>query len=163
MPALLDTHSTQAHYTGYVGINDDERASEKKLFEAESPDEADDGFDAAETGIDPIQNLLNQRHPRIRLHRETLNLLQRAGAINARQGVHDFCNEAIRYVVLSGEAAMVTFADLHAVSAAMDARLDELNVILLRLHQSVADLSLMVEQGRIIGAYGERLKKLAEK
>jgi hypothetical protein len=45
----------------------------------------------------------------------------------------------------------------------MDARLDELSVILLRLHQSVGDLSLIVEQGRIIGAYGERLKRLAEK
>ena len=157
---------------------DDERLLEKTLAESgpagansmpkgeEAPapildSEAD--IESAQASIDPIQSLLNQRHPRIRLHRETLHLLQRVGAINGHLGVHDFCNEAIRYVVLSREAAAVTFSDLHAVSAAMDARLDELSVVLLRLHQSVADLSLIVEQDRIIGAYGERLKKLTDK
>lgn len=156
----------------------DERLLEKTLLEAgpatpntmprsekaPSPEmDADTDIEATEVGVDPVQSLLNQRHPRIRLYRETLNLLQRVGAINGRHGVHDFCNEAIRYVVLSREAGTVTFTDLHAVSAAMDARLDELSVILLRLHQSVGDLSLIVEQERIIGAYGERLKRLAEK
>lgn len=146
-----------------MATHDDEQQFDRKDSRSESSDETAADFEATDESIDPIQSLLNQRHPRIRLRRETLNLLQRVGAINRHQSVYDFCNEAIRYVVLSGEAAMVTFADLHAVSAAMDARLDELNVILLRLHQSVADLSLMVEQDRIIGAYGERLKKLAEK
>ena len=158
-----------------MDAHDDERLLEKILSEAgpatanrmpwseKSPapgTDADTDTDAAEPGVDPIQSLLGQRHPRIRLHRETLNLLQRVGAIN---GVHDFCNEAIRYVILSREAGTVTFTDLHAVSAAMDARLDELSVILLRLHQSVGDLTLIVEQERIIGAYGERLRRLAEK
>ena len=161
-----------------MDAHDDERLFEKTLLEAgsatanamslseEAPSpgmDADTDIEAAEVGVDPVRSLLNQRHPRIRLYRETLNLLQRVGAINGRHGVHDFCNEAIRYVVLSREAGTVTFTDLHAVSAAMDARLDELSVILLRLHQSVGDLSLIVEQERIIGAYGERLKRLAEK
>ena len=161
-----------------MDAHDDERLLEKTLMGAGAATantmsrtekalapgtDADTDTEAAEAGVDPVQSLLNQRHPRIRLHRETLDLLQRVGAINGHQGVHDFCNEAIRYVVLSHEAATVTFTDLHAVSAAMDARLDELSVILLRLHQSVADLSLIVEQDRIIGAYGERLKRLAEK
>jgi hypothetical protein len=161
-----------------MDAHDDERLFEKtpldagpatanpmtRSEEAPSPGrDADTDTEDAESGVDPVQSLLNQRHPRIRLHRETLNLLQRVGAINGHHGVHDFCNEAIRYVVLSREAATVTFTDLHAVSAAMDARLDEMSVILLRLHQSVADLSLIVEQERIIGAYGERLKRLADK
>lgn len=161
-----------------MDAHDDERLFEKTLLEtgsatanamplseeAPSPEmDADTGIEATEVGVDPVQSLLNQRHPRIRLYRDTLNLLQRVGAINGCHGVHDFCNEAIRYVVLSREAGTVTFTDLHAVSAAMDARLDELSVILLRLHQSVGDLSLIVEQERIIGAYGERLKRLAEK
>lgn len=161
-----------------MDAHDDERLFEKTVLEAgsatanamplseEAPSpemDADTDIEATEVGVDPVQSLLNQRHPRIRLYRETLNLLQRVGAINGRHGVHDFCNEAIRYVVLSRESGTVTFTDLHAVSAAMDARLDELSVILLRLHQSVGDLSLIVEQERIIGAYGERLKRLAEK
>lgn len=161
-----------------MDAHDDERLFEKTLLEAGSATanamslseeasspgmDADTDIEAAEVGVDPVRSLLNQRHPRIRLYRETLNLLQRVGAINGRHGVHDFCNESIRYVVLSREAGTVTFTDLHAVSAAMDARLDELSVILLRLHQSVGDLSLIVEQERIIGAYGERLKRLAEK
>ena len=157
-----------------MDAHDDERLFEKTLLEAgsatanamslseEAPSPGMDAdTEAAEVGVDPVRSLLNQRHPRIRLYRETLNLLQRVGAINGRHGVHDFCNESIRYVVLSREAGTVTFTDLHAVSAAMDARLDELSVILLRLHQSVGDLSLIVEQERIIGAYGERLKKLS--
>jgi hypothetical protein len=161
-----------------MDAHDDERLLEKILSEAgpatantmprseKAPALGTDAAmdtDAAEPGVDPVQSLLNQRHPRIRLHRETLNLLQRVGAINGHHGVHDFCNEAIRYVILSREAGTVTFTDLHAVSAAMDARLDELSVILLRLHQSVGDLTLIVEHERIIGAYGERLKRLAEK
>ncbi len=141
----------------------DEQQLDRSDTGSESADETAADFEAADESIDPIQRLLNQRHPRIRLRRETLNLLQRVGGINQHQSVHDFCNEAIRYVVLSREAGMATFTDLHAVSAAMDARLDELSVILLRLHQAVADLSLMVEQDRIIGAFGERLKKLTEK
>jgi hypothetical protein len=161
-----------------MDAHDDERLLEKTLLEAGPATantmlrsekalapgtDADTDTDAAEPGVDPIQSLLSQRHPRIRLHRETLNLLQRVGAINGHHGVHDFCNEAIRYVILSREAGTVTFTDVHAVSAAIDARLDELSVILLRLHQSVGDLTLIVEQERIIGAYGERLKRLAEK
>lgn len=146
-----------------MDAQDHEQAFDDKVPPSESLDEIAADFEATDEGIDPIQGLLNQRHPRIRLHRETLDLLQRVGAINPHQSVHDFCNEAIRYVVLSGEAGMATFTDLHAASAAMDARLDELSVILLRLHQSVADLSLIVEQDRIIGAFGERLKRMAEK
>ncbi len=146
-----------------MDAHDDEQVFDEKLSKSKSPDETAADFEAIDEGIDPIQSLLNQRHPRVRLHRETLHLLQRVGAINGHQSVHDFCNEAIRYIVLSREAGMVTFTDLHAVSAAVDARLDELSVILLRLHQSVADLSLIVEQDRIIGAYGERLKRMAEK
>lgn len=141
----------------------DKQQFDRKGTGPESSDETAADFEATDEGIDPIQSLLNQRHPRIRLRRDTLNLLQRAGGINQRQSVHDFCNEAIRYVVLSRETGMATFTDLHAVSAAMDARLDELSVILLRLHQSVADLSLLVEQDRIIAAFGERLKKLTDK
>ncbi len=146
-----------------MDVHDDEQVVDRKLAKSGSADETAAEFDAADEGIDPIQSLLNQRHPRIRLRRETLNLLQRVGAINRHQSVHDFCNEAIRYVVLSREAGMATLTDLHAVSAAMDSRLDELSVILLRLHQSVADLSLLVEQDRIIGAFGERLKTLTNK
>lgn len=146
-----------------MDVHDDEQVVDRKIAKSQSPDGAEADIEGAEEGIDPIQSLLNQRHPRIRLRRETLNLLKRVGAISQRQSVHDFCNEAIRYVVLSREAGMATFTDLHAVSAAMDARLDELSVILLRLHQSVADLSLLVEQERIIGAFGERLKKLTAK
>lgn len=145
-----------------MNVHDDQRAIDRKLARSQSPDETAAEFEAADEGIDPIQSLLNQRHPRIRLRRETLNLLQRVSAINGHQSVHDFCNEAIRYVVLSREARMATLTDIHAVSAAMDARLDELSVILLRLHQSVADLSLLVEQNRIIGAFGECLKKLTD-
>jgi hypothetical protein len=154
-----------------MDARDDERSFDKTLHEARLAAEvaptpafdAEADVEAPDTGVDPVQSLLNQRHPRIRLHRETLDLIQRVGAINGHQGVQDFCNEAIRYVILSGEAAMVTFTDLHAVSAAMDARLDELSIVLLRLHQSIADLALIVEQDRIIGAYGERLKRMAEK
>lgn len=141
----------------------DEQQFDRKETGSESSDETAPDFEATDESIDPIQVLLNQRHPRIRLRRETLNLLQRVGGINHHQSVHDFCNEAIRYVVLSREAGMATFTDLQAVSAAMDSRLDELSVILLRLHQSMADLSLLVEQDRIIGAFGERLKKLTDK
>ena len=142
-----------------MDARDDEQSADKltEEFDGETDVEPTD------TAIDPVQSLLNQRHPRIRLHRETLNSLQRVGAINRHQSVHDFCNEAIRYVVLSREAGTVTFTDLHAVSAALDARRDELSVILLRLHQSIADLSLIVEQDRIIGAFGERLKTLDRK
>ena len=143
--------------------HDDENVFDAKLSKPESPEETAADSEATNEGIDPIQSLLKQRHPRIRLRRETLNLLQRVGAINRHQSVHDFCNEAIRYVVLSREAGTVTFTDLHAASAALDARLDELSVILLRLHQSVADLSLLVEQDRIIGSFGERLEKLNDK
>ena len=142
-----------------MDARDDEQSPDKTTAEFDVETEVE----PVDSGIDPVQGLLNQRHPRIRLHRETLNLLQRVGAINAHQSVHDFCNEAIRYVVLSREAGTVTFADLHATSAAMDARLDELSLILLRLHQAIADLSLLVEQDRIIGAFGERLRKLTEK
>jgi len=114
-----------------------------------------------ESGVDPIQTLLNRRYPRIALHRDTLRLLQRVEWLNRNQGVNDFCNDAIRYVILAREAGTVTFNDLHAVSAALDARLDEVNVILLHLHQAVGDLSIIVEHQRLIGAYGERLKQAA--
>lgn len=146
-----------------MDVHDDEQQFDRRDSEPKSHDEAAADFEVTDESIDPIQSLLNQRHPRIRLRRETLKLLQRVGGINQHQGVHDFCNEAIRYVVVSREAGMATFTDLHAVSAAMDARLDELSVILLRLHQAVADLSLLVEQDRIIGAFGERLNKLTDK
>lgn len=146
----MDAHGDEQQF--------DRRDSRSKLCDEIAAD-----FEATDESIDPIQSLLNQRHPRIRLRRETLNLLQRVGGINQHQSVHDFCNEAIRYVVLSREAGMATLTDLHAASAALDARLDELSVILLRLHQSMADLSLLVEQDRIIGAFGERLKKLTDK
>ena len=146
-----------------MDVHDDANVIDEKLSKLESPEETVADFEATDESMDPIQSLLNQRHPRIRLRRETLNLLQRVGAISQHQSVHDFCNEAIRYVVLSREAGIVTFTDLHAASAALDARLDELSVILLRLHQSMADLSLLVEQDRIMGAFGERLKKLNDK
>jgi len=121
-------------------------------------DVEDEPFDE-EPGVDPIQTLLNQRYPRIALHRDTLRLLQRVEWLNRNQGVNDFCNDAIRYVILAREAGSITFNDLHAVSAALDARIDELNVILLHLHQAVGDLSIIVEHQRLIGAYGERLKQ----
>lgn len=110
-------------------------------------------------GVDPIQTLLNRRYPRVALHRDTLRLLQRVEWPNRNQGVNDFCNDAIRYVILARESGTVTFNDLYAVSAAIDARLDELSVILLHLHQALGDLSIIVEHQRLIGAYGERLKK----
>ena len=112
-------------------------------------------------GADPIQTLLNRRYPRIALHRDTLRLLQRVEWASRNQGVNDFCNDAIRYVILARESGTITFNDLHAVGAALDARLDELSVILLHLHQAVGDLSIIVEHRRLIGAYGERLKKAA--
>jgi len=112
-----------------------------------------------EPGVDPIQTLLNRRYPRIALHRDTLRLLQRVEWLSRNQGINDFCNDAIRYVILAREAGSITFNDLHAASAALDARLDELNVILLHLHQAVGDLSIIVEHQRLIGAYGERLKQ----
>lgn len=117
------------------------------------------GLETGDAGIDPVPPLLQQRHPRIRLHRETLNLLSRVELASGEQGVQDFCNEAIRYVILSGEAATVSYSDLLALGASLDARLDELNVILLHLHQAAADLSLLVEQRRIIGAFAEQLRK----
>lgn len=116
-----------------------------------------------DTGIDPVHQFLQQRHPRIRLHRETLATLSRAQLTGEEQSVQDFCNEAIRYVILSGEAATVSYSDLLALGASLDARLDELNVILLHLHQAAADLSLLVEQRRIIGAFAEQLRKLERK
>jgi len=112
-----------------------------------------------ELGIDPIQRLLSRRYPRIALHRDTLRLLQRVEWMNRNQGINDFCNDALRYLILSRESGTVTFNDLHAVSAALDSRLDELNAILLHLHQAAGDLSLIVEHQRFIGAYGERLKQ----
>jgi len=112
-------------------------------------------------GVDPIQTLLNRRYPRIALHRDTLRLLQRVEWASRNQGVNNFCNDAIRYVILARESGTITFNDLHAVCAALDARLDELSVILLHLHQAVGDLSIIVEHQRLIGAYGERLKKAA--
>ena len=114
-----------------------------------------------EPGADPIQTLLNRRYPRVALHRDTLRLLQRVEWMNRNQGVNDFCNDAIRYVIVTREAGTVTLNDLHAVSAALDARLDELSVVLLHLHQAVGDLSLLVEHQRLIGAYGERLRQAA--
>jgi len=90
-----------------------------------------------------------------------LRLLQRVEWLSRNQGINDFCNDAIRYVILAREAGSITFNDLHAASAALDARLDELNVILLHLHQAVGDLSIIVEHQRLIGAYGERLKQAA--
>lgn len=137
---------------------DDCRPDSTTAPPGQPPDTDDAEF--TEDATDPVQYLLKQRHPRIRLHRETLALLQRLDLSNTPQGLQEFCNEAIRYVVLSREAAMVTFTDLHAVAAALDARLDELGVILLQVHQSVADLTLLAEQNRIIGPYGERLKRL---
>ena len=135
--------------------------SQHDQSETEPP--ADDELERTETGIDPVQELLQQRHPRIRLYRQTVELLPRAQVATSWGSLQDFCNDAIRYVILSGEAATVSYSDLQAVSAALDARLDELNVILLHLHQAVADLSLLVEQRRIIGAYAERLRQLESK
>lgn len=123
----------------------------------------DDETEDLSAGGDPIQRLLTNRNPRVRLHRATLKLLQRVGGINGNFGVHDFCNEAIRYVILARESGTVCFTDLHAVSAAIDARLDELSVILLRLHETAADLTILLEQQRVIGAFGERLRAMAKK
>jgi len=162
---------------------DDEKQFEKTLLEAGKPDAgaaieagvrespsgsatapedgAEEESDAEEPGVDPIQTLLNRRYPRVALHRDTLRLLQRVEWMNRNQGVNDFCNDAIRYVILTREAGTTSFNDLHAVSAAIDARLDELSIILLRLHQAAGDLSIIVEHQKLIGAYGERLKKAA--
>jgi len=90
-----------------------------------------------------------------------LRLLQRVEWMNRNQGVNDFCNDAIRYVILAREAGTTSLNDLQAVSAAIDARLDELSVILLRIHQAAGDLSIIVEHQKLIGAYGERLRKAA--
>ncbi len=164
--------------------NDDRRRHEKTLVEAgnlegdtslergttESPNgtvqaASDSGIEEESLddgpGVDPIQTLLNRRYPQVALHRDTLRLLQRVEWTSRIQGVNDFCNDAIRYVILARESGTITFNDLHAVSAALDARLDELSVILLHLHQAVGNLSIIVEHQRLIGAYGERLKKAA--
>jgi len=151
-----------------IGLGNPEKQVSQEGGARESPcrtaqavshgDVEDEPFDE-EPGVDPIQTLLNQRYPRITLHRDTLRLLQRVEWLNRNQGVNDFCNDAIRYVILAREAGSITFNDLHAVSAALDARIDELNVILLHLHQAVGDLSIIVEHQRLIGAYGERLKQ----
>lgn len=164
--------------------DDDEKQFEKTLLEAgkpaagavieagvkESPSGSamapegggtEEESDTEEPGVDPIQTLLNRRYPRLALHRDTLRLLQRVEWMNRNQGVNDFCNDAIRYVILAREAGTTSFNDLQAVSAAIDARLDELSVILLRLHQAAGDLSIIVEHQKLIGAYGERLRKAA--
>ena len=179
------THHPETPYNGDMDTgDDDEKQFEKTLLEAGRPDvgatieasvkespsqsarAAEDGSteeesDAEEPGVDPIQTLLNRRYPRLALHRDTLRLLQRVEWMNRNQGVNDFCNDAIRYVILAREAGTTSFSDLHAVSAAIDARLDELSVILLRLHQAAGDLSILVEHQKLIGAYGERLRKAA--
>lgn len=171
-------------YNGDMSEGDDERRFEQTLLEAGKPDvgatledavkkslsgsapatgdgDAEEDSDAEGPGFDPIQTLLNRRYPRVALHRDTLRLLQRVEWTNRNQGVNDFCNDAIRYVILAREAGTTTFNDLRAVSAAIDARLDELGVILLHLHQAVGDLSIIVEHEKLIGAYGERLKQAA--
>jgi hypothetical protein len=179
------THHQETPYNGDVDTgDDDEKQFEKALLEAGRPDAGatieagvrespsgsatapEDGgteeeSDAEEPGVDPIQTLLNRRYPRLALHRDTLRLLQRVEWMNRNQGVNDFCNDAIRYVILAREAGTTSFSDLHAVSAAIDARLDELSAILLRLHQAAGDLSIIVEHQKLIGAYGERLRKAA--
>jgi hypothetical protein len=178
------THHQETPYNGDVDTgDDDEKQFEKTLLEAGRPDAgstieagvrespsgsatapedgAEEESDAEEPGVDPIQTLLNRRYPRLALHRDTLRLLQRVEWMNRNQGVNDFCNDAIRYVILAREAGTTSFNDLQAVSAAIDARLDELSVILLRLHQAAGDLSIIVEHQKLIGAYGERLRKAA--
>ena len=179
------TYHLKPPYNGDMDTgDDDEKQFEKTLIEAGQPDvgatieagvkkapsgsatATEDGgteeeADAEEPGVDPIQTLLNRRYPRLALHRDTLRLLQRVEWMNRNQGVNDFCNDAIRYVILAREAGTTSFNDLHAVSAALDARLDELSVILLRLHQAAGDLSIIVEHQKLIGAYGERLRKAA--
>lgn len=179
------THHLETPYNGDMDTgDDDEKQFEKTLLEAGKPDAGatieasvkespsrfatapEDGSteeesDAEEPGVDPIQTLSNRRYPRLALHRDTLRLLQRVEWMHRNQGVNDFCNDAIRYVILAREAGTTSFNDLQAVSAAIDARLDELSVILLRLHQAAGDLSIIVEHQKLIGAYGERLRKAA--
>jgi len=179
------THHLKTLYNGDMTEgDDDEKQFAKTLLEAGKPDAgavieagvnespsgsamapedggAEEESDAEEPGVDPIQTLLNRRYPRLALHRDTLRLLHRVVGINRNQGVNDFCNDAIRYVILAREAGTTSFNDLQAVSAAIDARLDELSVILLRLHQAAGDLSIIVEHQKLIGAYGERLRKAA--
>src|SRR5208283_2643703 len=105
------------------------------------------------------KSFFSQAFPRISLRRDTIDLLVRSGVTDSQPGVNEYCNQAIQHVIRSGEASRPNLDDLAALSAGINARSREMNLILLEIAQLLNDIAIVTEYAGVLEPLRDELMR----